>query len=366
LSSARRKAALAPLLAAPPEEDQTSWLVTFSDLVLQLFAFVLVALVLGQARVRNAPPVPPGIAPSGIDQPAITDVLAATAPHAGRTAPATSLPAAPEHATGATLSQAEGARSGLAPQARIGGESAAPPPRLGDRGIASAARSADVVEDPAGAPAASQSDATEPPVAAASSSTPPSRAVNDLAVAPAVVPPESGVAEAEGESADARAAELGGLGEYLGAFVAAAGLGDGVTVATDATGVRVALHGGVGFSSGSAELGPAAAPLLRELRKLVHTLPDVQIQVAGYTDDVPIHGGRFGSNLELSLARAARVARELGAEQPDATVAMGFGAQDAIASNADPRGRARNRRVEVRLLPMRLRSLRSRGASPRE
>jgi flagellar motor protein MotB len=330
LSSARRKAALAPLLAPPPEEDQTSWLVTFSDLVLQLFAFVLVALVLGQARAGGAPP-------------------AANAAGPGRPLRADSASSRPVSATDATLPPADPARSALAPQARFDDESPGAPSRVDEREIASAA--VVPVEDPASAPERSRAHDAQPPVvAAASSSTSPAPAPN----APAGAAAEPAVAESEGEPAP-RAAGLGDLGSYLDAFVAAAGLGDGVTVEGDAAEVRVALHGGVGFASGSAELGPAAAPLLRELRKLARTLPDVQIQVAGYTDDVPIRGGRFASNLELSLARAARVARELGAGEPEtsvATVAMGFGAQDAIASNADASGRARNRRVEVRLLPV--------------
>src|SRR5438093_13420379 len=45
---------------APLDDDQTGWLMTFSDLVLQLFAFVLVSVVLsgGGRPSAAAPPAP--------------------------------------------------------------------------------------------------------------------------------------------------------------------------------------------------------------------------------------------------------------------------------------------------------------------
>jgi chemotaxis protein MotB len=81
---------------------------------------------------------------------------------------------------------------------------------------------------------------------------------------------------------------------------------------------------------------------------------DLAVEVAGHTDDVPVHGGVFHSNLDLSLARAARVAHELAADDTRLATrifAAGYGAQRPVASNADADGRARNRRVEIRLVP---------------
>ena len=59
---------------------------------------------------------------------------------------------------------------------------------------------------------------------------------------------------------------------------------------------------------------------------------------------------------ELSLARAARVARELQRDDPSLavrTIALGFGEHHALAPNDGPENRARNRRVEVRLVDAR-------------
>jgi chemotaxis protein MotB len=115
------------------------------------------------------------------------------------------------------------------------------------------------------------------------------------------------------------------------------------------------LRDTIGFPSGSAELLPAARPILAELRSIVSELPDFGIDVTGHTDDVPIHTARYPSNLDLSLARAACVAHELSAGTPSLRVrtsAEGFGENRPVASNADPQGRAQNRRVEIRLVKL--------------
>jgi chemotaxis protein MotB len=93
-------------------------------------------------------------------------------------------------------------------------------------------------------------------------------------------------------------------------------------------------------------------PLLAELRTIVAASPDLQVEITGHTDDVAIRTALFPSNLELSLARASHVAHELVASDGalwSRVSAAGYGEQRPIASNADASGRARNRRVEIRL-----------------
>ncbi|HWX11210.1 MAG TPA: OmpA family protein [Trinickia sp.] len=77
---------------------------------------------------------------------------------------------------------------------------------------------------------------------------------------------------------------------------------------------------------------------------------DKRILVAGYTDNV----GNPGSNLKLSTARAEAVRDWLiDASGIPATqfAIQGYGDTRPIASNATPAGRARNRRVEITLVP---------------
>lgn len=108
------------------------------------------------------------------------------------------------------------------------------------------------------------------------------------------------------------------------------------------------------FDSGSAELEPRGREVLAKVAKQLAKVSDRRVRVEGHTDDVPIATARFPSNWELSVGRAATVARFL-AEQGVAAErleAAGFGEFQPIASNADPAGRARNRRIEIVLAPL--------------
>lgn len=103
------------------------------------------------------------------------------------------------------------------------------------------------------------------------------------------------------------------------------------------------------FASGSATLMPVAQPLLGEIGALVNLDRTHPVAVEGNTDDVPIHGGAFPSNWELSTARASMVVRFLiarGVHAPRLS-ASGYADLRPLDSNATAQGRARNRRVEI-------------------
>ena len=82
---------------------------------------------------------------------------------------------------------------------------------------------------------------------------------------------------------------------------------------------------------------------------------DEMLMVSGFTDDKPVQGGsqRFADNLELSAQRALTVTRALIEEGMPASRVFGaaFGAEQPVASNADEKGRALNRRVEMAPVP---------------
>jgi len=103
------------------------------------------------------------------------------------------------------------------------------------------------------------------------------------------------------------------------------------------------------FPSGSATLIHQAQPLLGEIASLVNIDRTHPVDVEGNTDNVPIHGGAFPSNWELSTARASMVVRFLIAKNVYARrlSASGYADLRPIASNASAQGRARNRRVEI-------------------
>jgi chemotaxis protein MotB len=162
------------------------------------------------------------------------------------------------------------------------------------------------------------------------------------------------VAAAEPSESDRAVERLAAAGRSLREFVAAEGSADAVQIAVRDSDLIVTMSDTISFPSGSAELLPAAAPILHRIGALALAMPDFDLEVDGHTDDRPIHTGGFPSNLELSLARAARVVHELAAEAPELAeraIAAGYGEHRPLASNAAEAGRARNRRVEIRLLP---------------
>src|SRR5262249_23304035 len=159
---------------------------------------------------------------------------------------------------------------------------------------------------------------------------------------------------AEPPASDPPASDLERAGALLAHAVAPWGHADAVSVQVSPRDVVLSMNDAIGFPSGRADLGPDAAGILQEVARVVATLPDVRVDVVGHTDDRPIHTAQFPSNLELSLARAARVARELGAIDPRLQTrpfAAGAGADRPMGTNAGAAGRARNRRVDIRLVP---------------
>ena len=131
---------------------------------------------------------------------------------------------------------------------------------------------------------------------------------------------------------------------------------------SDAGNLRVKMRDGrlvlelandVLFDSGRTSLKSDGQMALEEVANVLVTLTDRELQVAGHTDNIPISSDRFPSNWELSAARAVNVVKFLVSNgvRPELLSAAGFGEHDPIASNDDPGGRAKNRRIEIVLQP---------------
>lgn len=112
------------------------------------------------------------------------------------------------------------------------------------------------------------------------------------------------------------------------------------------------------FDSGSVAIKSAGKDVLKRLGELLEGVPDKAIVIEGHTDDVPISpelARRYPTNWELSTARAAAVVRYLQEDvgiAPERLSAVGFGPFRPVADNDTPEGRARNRRIEVKLIPL--------------
>ena len=141
-------------------------------------------------------------------------------------------------------------------------------------------------------------------------------------------------------------------------------LAPGAAIAVDDG--KVILEGEVLFASGSDALTDKGDTLMKEMGKSLAELlaaePGHMVLVGGHTDDVPIsrdpategHKRSFGSNWELSTARALAVSAVLirGGVPSSKVVAAGFGQHHPRAPNKDEAARAKNRRIEVLLVPI--------------
>jgi chemotaxis protein MotB len=115
--------------------------------------------------------------------------------------------------------------------------------------------------------------------------------------------------------------------------------------------IEVEIKSSILFSSGSSYLSDNSRPLLKELAKVLNQYGN-QIQVEGFTDNIPIQTSEFPSNWELSASRAASVVRLLSREgvDPARMSAVGYGEFRPMASNSTPLGRSKNRRVKIIIL----------------
>jgi OOP family OmpA-OmpF porin len=107
---------------------------------------------------------------------------------------------------------------------------------------------------------------------------------------------------------------------------------------------------GLTFASGQSTVDEAYRPLLEKVRQAATIFPRSQIVIEGHTDS---YGGDV-TNLALSRARAEAVSAFLATElgvQTFRMSAVGYGETRPIANNETPQGRARNRRIEVRIEP---------------
>jgi outer membrane protein OmpA-like peptidoglycan-associated protein len=131
---------------------------------------------------------------------------------------------------------------------------------------------------------------------------------------------------------------------------AAADLARIASVKQESRGMVITLSGEVLFTSGKAELLPAAQAKLSEVANaLTQQSPDSAIVVEGHTDAQ----GSQTFNLDLSTRRAQAVRDYLASHgvAPDRIKAEGLGFSRPIADNKTAEGRANNRRVEIVVQP---------------
>ncbi len=116
--------------------------------------------------------------------------------------------------------------------------------------------------------------------------------------------------------------------------------------------VQLSLKGALLFDSGSSELKAEALPVMEKLGLILERDAGSVIEIEGHTDNVPINSARFANNNELSSARALSVFDyfvETTTLDPAMIKHSGRGEYVPIADNSSPEGRAKNRRVEIKI-----------------
>ncbi len=150
----------------------------------------------------------------------------------------------------------------------------------------------------------------------------------------------------------AEVVQLNRLENELQQKIAQAGLSQSVSVTSTVRGVEVSLNASLLFASGSAKVAPKAQKLLFQLGAVFTTVPN-DIEVAGYTDSVPIRSAKYPSNWQLSAMRAANVVYVLAhvsGIHPQRLSIAAFGHYHPIATNRTSQGRRLNRRVNILVL----------------
>lgn len=129
-------------------------------------------------------------------------------------------------------------------------------------------------------------------------------------------------------------------------------MGDKIDVEFNSNCVILSLNGAFLFDSGQATLKEEAIPVLNKIGVILAKYADSTIEIEGHTDSVPLNGGRYENNDVLSSYRALAVfnyLKENAAIDPGVMKHSGRGEYLPVADNSTPEGRAKNRRVEIKI-----------------
>ena len=116
--------------------------------------------------------------------------------------------------------------------------------------------------------------------------------------------------------------------------------------------VQLTLNGAILFDSGSVKLKEEALPIMNQVGLILQKYSPGVIEIEGHTDNVPMSGAKYSNNDELSDGRALSVFYYLVQNttlDPAMIKHSGRGEYDPVADNSTAEGRAKNRRVEIKI-----------------
>jgi len=126
--------------------------------------------------------------------------------------------------------------------------------------------------------------------------------------------------------------------------------GTGVSVTRSGDNLILNMPGNITFATDSAQINSGFYEVLNSVALVLQEFDKTVVEVMGHTDST----GPEAYNQQLSERRAGSVAQYLAAQEidPRRLLVQGFGERYPIADNDTPEGRQRNRRVELRLVPL--------------
>ena len=163
--------------------------------------------------------------------------------------------------------------------------------------------------------------------------------------------------EAEGdlrEQADAEALkESEEMAEEIQDAVDDLGISNSVEIEFDEQFVMINLSGAILFASGDSEVLENAIPILGKVALVLNQYDKNIIEIEGHSDNVPVSSkSKYESNDVLSMYRAlsvANIVREKTDLNPAYIKSAGRGDYVPVADNTTEEGRARNRRVVIKI-----------------
>lgn len=142
------------------------------------------------------------------------------------------------------------------------------------------------------------------------------------------------------------------LAEKVGEALDENGLDRDVSINFTSQYVQLTLKGSVLFDSGSAELRSDALPMIQKIAMILERYSDGIIEIEGHTDSIPISTSKYESNDVLSSYRALAMFNYLVENtslDPAKIKHSGRGEYIPVADNSTPEGRAKNRRIEIKI-----------------
>jgi outer membrane protein OmpA-like peptidoglycan-associated protein len=127
--------------------------------------------------------------------------------------------------------------------------------------------------------------------------------------------------------------------------------GTGVSVTRVGDNIVLNMPSNITFGVNQSDIQPAFQNTLRSVALVLQEFDQTLVDILGYTDST----GSASYNLTLSQQRATSVSRTLAqfGVDPRRFFVEGRGTANPIADNSTEAGRAQNRRVEIRIVPIR-------------